>query len=293
MVNMEGDLLFEEFLDSSALDFTELDEQFPRCGYFESVDVAREVSDESMELSCPIDVYLDYLFSKGIVDSMNEQIALQPECDEVGELKEQLLSSVFSSYCTQAFELNEKNATVKDNLVLSASLVLPDSQRCCSEAPCLNDSRSDMSVQLDGLASHYGSGAEGQAATTKDLQLGKPGANNNAQTSPRRERARRRVATREYKCDFPGCTKMYTKSSHLKAHIRRHTGEKPFACTWKGCNWRFSRSDELARHKRSHSGIKPFICDLCDKKFSRSDHLAKHRKTHYRTRKNATYVMKV
>lgn len=201
---------------------------------------------------------------------------------------------MFSSYCTQAFELNEKNATVKDNLVLSASLVLPDSQRCCSEAPCLNDSRSDMSVQLDGLASHYDcSGAEGQAATTKDLQLGKPGANNNAQTSTRRERARRRVPTREYKCDFPGCTKMYTKSSHLKAHIRRHTGEKPFACTWKGCNWRFSRSDELARHKRSHSGIKPFICDLCDKKFSRSDHLAKHRKTHYRTRKNATYVMKV
>ncbi|XP_063752984.1 zinc finger protein 32-like [Eleginops maclovinus] len=91
-------------------------------------------------------------------------------------------------------------------------------------------------------------------------------------------KAHMRIHTGEKIFDCSVCTKYFTQSGSLKTHMRIHTGEKPFDCSV--CTKSFTQSGSLKTHMRIHTGEKPFDCVVCTKSFTLSGSLKKHMRIH-------------
>ncbi|KAJ5881328.1 uncharacterized protein N7473_012381 [Penicillium subrubescens] len=59
---------------------------------------------------------------------------------------------------------------------------------------------------------------------------------------------------RVHACEYPGCTKIFTRAEHRRRHELSHKSMKSHTCSYIGCHKSFHRADYLAQHMARHGG---------------------------------------
>ncbi|ORX88357.1 hypothetical protein K493DRAFT_236828 [Basidiobolus meristosporus CBS 931.73] len=88
--------------------------------------------------------------------------------------------------------------------------------------------------------------------------------------------------SKEYRCNFSGCGKMFYQLAHLRIHERCHTGIRPYVCKYEGCGKAFTQLGNLKTHERKHTGERPYVCQHpgCEKSFTQLGNLKTHERIH-------------